>query len=96
MPERALVIAAYDIASSTRRLRRALKHCTAYATGGQKSVHECWVSLPERATLARGLGRICGSDADAWLIADLGRKPTVITLGIGRPAPPPRSVIFIG
>jgi CRISPR-associated protein Cas2 len=93
MPDRRLVIAAYDVASQ-RRLKRALKHCTAYASGGQKSVHECWVTGAERSALSGGLGKICR--ADAWLLADLGVNPRVIALGLGRPAARPRSVVFLG
>jgi CRISPR-associated protein Cas2 len=95
MPSRNLVIAAYDVASR-RRIKRALKHCTAYASGGQKSVHECWVTSAEKSALARGLGKICGADADRWLIVDLGAKPRVLALGRGHPAPRPRAVVFLG
>jgi CRISPR-associated protein Cas2 len=93
MPQRRFVIAAYDVASR-RRLKRALKHCTAFATGGQKSVHECWVTGAERSALSGGLGKICA--ADAWLTLDLGVNPRVMALGLGRPAPAPRSVVFVG
>ncbi len=95
MPNRNLVIAAYDVASR-RRIKRALKHCTAYASGGQKSVHECWVSGAERSSLSHGLGKICGADADRWMIVDLGVNPRVIAIGRGRPAPRPHAVVFLG
>jgi CRISPR-associated protein Cas2 len=95
MPSRNLVLAAYDVASP-RRIKRALKHCTAFATGGQKSVHECWVTGAERSALAKGLGKICRADTDRWLIVDLGVNPRVIALGLGRPAPRPRAVVFLG
>ena len=93
MPLRRLVIAAYDVASR-RQLKRALKHCTAYASGGQKSVHECWVTDAERSALAGELGKICR--ADAWLIADLGVSPSMMALGRGRPTPRPSNVVFLG
>jgi CRISPR-associated protein Cas2 len=95
MPTRRLVIAAYDIASQ-RRLKRALKHCTAFASGGQKSVHECWVTGAEQSALSNGLGKICRTGTDAWLIADLGTNPKVMTLGRGKPAVRPRNILFLG
>jgi CRISPR-associated protein Cas2 len=95
MPVRRLVIAAYDI-SAPRRLKRALKHCTGFATGGQKSVHECWVTPSERRALSIGLAKICDPAGDRWMVAEVGAKPSVITLGRARAASPPRDVLFIG
>lgn len=95
MPVRRLVIAAYDIAAP-RRLKRALKHCTDFATGGQKSVHECWVTHAERRALCAGLARICDPVADRWVVADVGAKASLITLGRARVASPPTDVVFIG
>jgi CRISPR-associated protein Cas2 len=95
MPARRLVIAAYDIASP-RRLKRALKHCTDFATGGQKSVHECWVTDAERRTLCAGLEKICDPVSDRWMVADVGARPGVITLGRARAAAAPRDLMFIG
>lgn len=95
MPNRRLVIAAYDIAAQ-KRLKRALKHCTGFASGGQKSVHECWVTGAEHSSLSRGLQTICRNGADAWLIADLGQNPKVMTLGRGKPTQRPRGILFLG
>ncbi len=95
MPARRLVIAAYDI-TSPRRLKRALKHCTGFATGGQKSVHECWVTQAERRSLCAGLEKICHPVSDRWMVSDVGAKASIITLGRARPASPPRDVMFIG
>jgi len=95
MPQRRLVVAAYDIASQ-KRLKRALKHCTGFAGGGQKSVHECWVTGAEQGALAKGLQNICRSGGDAWLIADLGVNPKVMTLGRGKAPARPRNVLFLG
>ena len=57
MSKRPLFIVAYDVASPIRRrqLHRVVKE---YATGGQKSVFECFLAPVERQTLivqARGL-----------------------------------------
>ncbi len=95
MPHRRLVIAAYDI-TAARRLKRALKLCTTYASGGQKSVHECWVTGAERAALCKGLARICHPETDLWMVADLTPKRAVLNLGRGRPPAPPRAVLFVG
>jgi CRISPR-associated protein Cas2 len=95
MPARRLVIAAYDIVAP-RRLKRALKHCTGFATGGQKSVHECWVTPSEGRALRAGLEKICDPIADRWMVAEVGAKHAVITLGRARAASPPRDVLFIG
>lgn len=43
MKNRRLYLISYDI-SDAKRLRAALKLVRAYATGGQLSVHECWLS----------------------------------------------------
>jgi len=95
MPQRRLIIAAYDIAAA-RRLKRALKLCTTYASGGQKSVHECWVTPGERAALCKGLGRICNPATDVWMVADLAERPGVVNLGCGHPAPAPKPVLYLG
>lgn len=47
MPQRTLHLAAYDI-SEPRRLVAALKLMRAFATGGQKSVHELYLTPAER------------------------------------------------
>src|SRR5260221_537392 len=55
--QRILYLVAYDI-SHPRRLARALKTMRAYATGGQKSVHECWLlSGRHSEATARLVGR---------------------------------------
>ena len=95
MPVRQLVVAAYDIASA-RRLKRALKLCTAYAGGGQKSVHECWVTGAERAALCKGLAKICRPDVDRWMVAGLTRRHAALALGVGQLAPPPKPLLFLG
>jgi CRISPR-associated protein Cas2 len=52
--QRILYLVAYDICHP-RRLARALKIVRAYATGGQKSVHECWLLPHELAVLKHDL-----------------------------------------
>lgn len=43
MSERNLYLAAYDVGDDNR-LRAALHCARAYATGGQQSVHEVWLT----------------------------------------------------
>ena len=54
MPQRELHLAAYDI-SEPRRLVAALKLTRAYATGGQKSVHELYLTPAERGALVEDI-----------------------------------------
>jgi len=50
MKDRDLYLAAYDI-SAPDRLRAMLYAVKGYATGGQKSVYECFLSQGERQEL---------------------------------------------
>ena len=50
MPDRALYIAAYDV-TDPARLRQALHVLKGYASGGQKSVFECFLTSRERQAL---------------------------------------------
>src|SRR5712675_2485895 len=68
--QRILYLVAYDI-SHPRRLARALKTVRAYATGGQKSVHECWLLPGELATLKRDLEAVIDAGEDSALFVRL-------------------------
>jgi len=80
MPQRDLYIAAYDI-SETCRLNAALKLMRAYATGGQKSVHELYLTPPERASLVQDMGVLMDMDTDRFLLLKLDPRSRVHTLG---------------
>ena len=54
MPERDFFLAAYDVAHPRRRAA-ALKLARGYATGGQRSVHECFLTPAERGELLLNL-----------------------------------------
>jgi CRISPR-associated protein Cas2 len=92
---RTLVLAAYDIACPRRR-RHALNLCTGLASGGQKSVHECWVTPAERRHLEAGLASICDPRRDRWMVSDLGPAPLVRTFGRARPPRRPSPVMVFG
>ncbi len=89
MKGRQLYLVAYDIADPSR-LRRALHAVKGYATGGQKSVFECFLSAAERCALAEELVGILDPNEDALFILRLDPRARVIPLGIARaPEDPP-------
>ncbi len=80
MPQRALHLAAYDI-SEPRRLVAALKLMRAYATGGQKSVHELYLTPAERQSLVEDMGVLMDLETDRFLLLRLDPRSRVHTLG---------------
>jgi len=82
MRERDLYIAAYDI-RSPQRLRAARKVVKGYATGGQKSAYECFLTAAERRDLVRELRRVMEPDEDRVLLIRLDPRSRVHTLGVG-------------
>lgn len=80
MPQRDLHLAAYDIAEP-RRLSAALKLTRAYATGGQKSVHELFLTPAERQALVEDMSRLINMDTDRFLLLRLDPRSRVHTLG---------------
>ena len=88
MTHRALYLVAYDVAHA-QRLARALKATRAYASGGQKSAHECWLSETERQALLRTLRRLLHPRADRLLSVRLDPRLPPSLLGIAVPPEPP-------
>jgi CRISPR-associated protein Cas2 len=84
MNSRPLIIVAYDIAD-LKRLRRVLYTVKEYSTGGQKSVHECFLSGPEKAQLRTRLARIIDPREDSVLFVRPVARGLPRTLGIARP-----------
>lgn len=80
MPQRDLYLAAYDI-SEPRRLSAALKLTRAYATGGQKSVHELFLTPAERQALVEDMSVLIDLDTDRFLLLKLDPRSRVHTLG---------------
>lgn len=81
MRQRSLYIAAYDV-TDDKRLRRALHVVKDYATGGQKSVYECFLTDRERKEL---LGRVAGvldEAQDRFMLVRLESHANIHTLGI--------------
>lgn len=73
---------AYDIRSGSRR-KEALALCRAFATGGQKSVHEVWVTDSEQADLMDDLRLIIDEQTDRLLFVSLDTRQKIKTLGMG-------------
>jgi CRISPR-associated protein Cas2 len=80
METRALYLAAYDVADP-RRLRAALDLVKGYSTGGQKSVHECFLTAGERARLLRAMEAVLVDAEDSFLLLRLDPRARVFTLG---------------
>lgn len=91
MAERALYVVAYDICDP-RRLRRVLAVVKAYSTGGQKSVHECFLSATEKTELVAALEAVVDAGEDSVLLIRLDPRARPRTLGI---AVPPRDERFL-
>lgn len=88
MPERTLHLAAYDV-SDPRRLSAALKLSRAYATGGQKSVHEMFLTPAERRKLLEDMSALLDLDTDRFLLVRLDPRSRTHTLGVALPAADP-------
>ena len=80
MPQRDLYLAAYDI-SEPRRLSAALKLTRAYATGGQRSVHEIYLTTAEQRKLVQDMGALVDAQTDRFLLLRLDPRSRVHTLG---------------
>jgi len=87
--DRNLHLAAYDI-TDPRRLKAALDLVKGYATGGQKSAYECFLSSGEKAALLRDMKQTLEESEDRFLLVGLDPRSRVYTLGVARePVDPP-------
>lgn len=77
---RSLHVAAYDIRDAAR-LRRALKAVKSYASGGQKSAHECWLAPAETVSLMDDMRGVMDACEDRFALIQLDPRRSVITLG---------------
>jgi len=80
MTHRDLYLACYDI-SVPRRLVAALKLTRAYATGGQKSVHEIFMTHAERANLLDDMRVLLDPETDRFMLLRLDPRNKVHALG---------------
>ena len=81
MSQRHLYLAAYDVADD-RRLRQALKLLRGYASGGQKSVFECFLSPAEKRNLLTQIEHLFDLEQDRFFLVRLDPRAKVRTLGI--------------
>jgi CRISPR-associated protein Cas2 len=88
MTQRILHLACYDV-SEPRRLIAALKLARVYATGGQKSVHELFLTPAERINLVDDMSTLLDLSTDRFLLLRLDPRSRVHTLGKAvKPADP--------
>ena len=80
MKKRQLYIAAYDI-SCNRRLRRALYVVRGYASGGQKSAYECFLTPAEKVLLLEEVREIIDPLEDRFILLRLVGAKHIQTLG---------------
>lgn len=73
---RALHLACYDVGNDAR-LRVALRLARRHASGGQKSVHECWLSPAEAGDLLGNFQWLMDPDSDRLLLVRLDPRRTV-------------------
>lgn len=89
MPERRLYLAAYDIADA-KRLRKALAVMKQFATGGQKSVFECFLAEAEKGRLIREMQEVIDAKEDRFFLIPVEMRSPVRVLGIAvAPEDPP-------
>lgn len=79
MSERQLHLAAYDVREPSR-LAAALQLVRAYATGGQKSVHEIFLTMGEKTALLQDMHRLLNGE-DRFLLMQLHGNTNILTLG---------------
>jgi len=87
--DRALYLAAYDI-SAPSRLRAALDIIKGYATGGQKSFYEIFLTEAEKGDLLHDIAFILDENKDRFFLLRLDPRSRVYTLGAAiAPSDPP-------
>ena len=94
MTQRQLYLAAYDI-SCSRRLRKALHVLRGYASGGQKSVFECFLTAAEKRQLLDEIAQVIDPEEDRFIVLRLVGAKQVRTLGKAVP-PQDGSFYYVG
>ncbi|GIX21715.1 MAG: CRISPR-associated endoribonuclease Cas2 1 [Gammaproteobacteria bacterium] len=91
---RTLYLIAYDV-RNPKRLRRVHKVLKEFATGGQKSAFECYLSDAERNELLSRVRDQMDETQDALLIVALKDRTNVIVKGIAV-APSNETLTYLG
>ncbi len=92
-PQR-LCLVAYDV-RSPKRLRKILHLVNDYASGGQKSVKECYLSRPDMQSLIKRALEILDRDHDSFMIIPLVNNNALYLLGKAR-MPLSSDYIYLG
>jgi len=82
--QRHLYLAAYDIADP-KRLHRVLTVVKGFATGGQKSVFECWLTRTEHQTLLASTVSAMDQRKDRFFLLRLDPRCRPQQLGLALP-----------
>jgi CRISPR-associated protein Cas2 len=77
---RHLYLAAYDIRDNRRRTG-ALKLLRAYATGGQKSVHEVWLTEAEKRSVLDDMTYLIDEETDRFFLLRLDTRSRTLVIG---------------
>ncbi len=94
MSDRDFYLAAYDVCAD-RRLRAALDLVRGYATGGQKSVHEIFLTPAEKRVLVRDMNSILDPAEDRFFLLRLDPRARCYALGVAT-APDDGSYFYVG
>lgn len=78
--QRRLYVVAYDV-RHPKRLAAALRVVKGFASGGQKSAYECWLTEHERKALQEGLDRVVDFDRDSVAFFPLELRHPMSALG---------------
>lgn len=81
--QRNLYLAAYDIREA-KRLQHMRHIVQDFASGGQKSVFECWLSQTEKQQLLQRSQQVMLAE-DAFLLVQISVKDTLYCLGAACP-----------
>ena len=85
MTKRVLYIAAYDVAEPSR-LRQVHHVVKRFATGGQKSVFECFLTPSEREELLAEARALIDENEDRLALLRVEERARPMLLGIATPA----------
>lgn len=91
---RHLYLAAYDIADARWRTG-ALKLLRGHATGGQKSVHEVWLTNGEKRRLLADMACLLQGERDRFMLLRLDPRSRTLLAGRGS-APADPGHFYIG
>jgi len=80
MSERDLYLVAYDVADRRRR-KAALDLVKGFSAGGQRSVHECFLSPAEKGHLIFDTSQFLDDSDDRFLVLRLDPRSRVFALG---------------